>query len=164
MAAKRVEKMANFLPKRLPNENDMNVLLADAYSVFTQDFVTNHPYYLSKRIDFDRRVINDGKEEGFWHLVTREKSGVTNRLPEKDRARCIPWIRPIIENSHYNCVTSFRYLEGSGKERTYLWVEDEDYVVILEERRTAFTLVTSFNVDQPWKRKSLRKKVSKKLN
>lgn len=59
------------------------------------------------------------------------------------------------------------YEEGSGKIRTYLWLESLDYVVILEKqrkgkKREAAFLVTTFHLDGESTRRSMRRKYERR--
>lgn len=54
------------------------------------------------------------------------------------------------------------YQEGDGRVRTYLWLEQYDYVVILERKAkrlgTAAFLVTAFHIDGAQRREGLERK------
>ena len=83
---------------------------------------------------WDRRFKDDDPhEEGFWHLVTRDDKETGERLLETPRAKRLAWCRATIDHCGEAEVLVFDYLEGNGKVRTYLWVKDCDYVVILEK-------------------------------
>jgi hypothetical protein len=86
------------------------------------------------------------------------------RVPDFPRARKLPWCAPIILHSTDAYVTAWRYQEGSGKVRTYLWVQPDDYVIVLEERATRLgqvaILVTAYAVDGDSTRRSLTKKLA----
>jgi hypothetical protein len=61
------------------------------------------------------------------------------------------------------------YQEGSGKVRTYLWLENYDYVVVLERRllrngRTVAFLITAFYVSGSRSRSKLVKKHQRRLH
>ena len=47
--------------------------------------------------------------------------------------------------------------------RRYIWLEQYDYVLILQKKKKAFFWVTAFYIDSEWKRKDLRNKFTEKL-
>jgi hypothetical protein len=105
----------------------------------------------------------DPHEEGFWHLTTREDKASGDRLLDPPRAKRLRWCRATIDNAASPDVLMFDYEEGNGRIRTYLWVRDADYVVILEKREkngkvVAYSLVTAFPLDGPSRRKDMRRK------
>ena len=57
----------------------------------------------------------------------------------------------------------FDYEEGNDRIRTYLWVHEADYVVILEKRErsgriNAYSLVTAFVLDGPSRKRDMQRK------
>ncbi len=71
---------------------------------------------------------------------------------------------PVIANSTEPEVEVWDYEEGRGRVRTYVWLRDHDYLVVLEKRQkriglVAF-LVTAFHIDGPGKRADLEKKLA----
>jgi len=47
--------------------------------------------------------------------------------------------------------------------RRYIWLENYDYVLILQRRKKAFFWITAFYVDIEWKRKDLRKRFAERV-
>jgi hypothetical protein len=113
---------------------------------------------------WDRRFLNkDSHEEGFWHLTTREDKTTGDRLLDTPRAKRLRWCRATIDNATSPDVLAFDYEEGNGKIRTYLWVHEADYVVILEKRQKngraiAYSLVTAFVLDGPSRKRDMQRK------
>ena len=152
----------SFLPETIRFAGDWGVFVALAYGVFKVDFLDSAPRIHGRPVSVNRSK-KDGSpmEEGFWHLITREDKQSKDRLPDFPRAERITWARPIIENYSTAGMDCWRYLEGSGKVRLYLYARVVDYLVILEESPRSFFLVTGFYVDSEWKRKELESKKSK---
>ena len=148
-----------FLPELIKFEGDWNDFIARAYLVFKKDFIESSPRIHGVYVSVNR-TKNDGSpmEEGFWHLVTREDKKLKERLPDFPRAERVSWVRPIVENYSAIEIERWRYLEGSGQVRHYLYVRAADYLVILEERPKSYFLVTGFYVDSDWKRRDLEAK------
>ena len=142
------------------------------YEYFCEDFVDNKTY-LNKSIYINPKSHqkDNDKELVFWHLTTREtkvQKKVGNRwIVEKDRltdyrrSERLIWIKNIIENHFIDDIKMFYHKETNTKEdiRLYLWLEDYDFVVILQKLgRSSSYLVTSFYIDRDGKRKEYLKR------
>lgn len=149
-----------WLPAPLPFQGDWNSLLCQAYEIFERDLkIPPRPTLDGLVVFHDRRRENpDDKEEGFWHLVSRHDRSTGERLPDIERMRRIAWVRATIEHSECEEVRKFDFIEKKGRSRTYLWVEDADFVVILERQRRVAFLVTAYLVDYDRKREQLRRR------
>jgi hypothetical protein len=133
------------------------------YNIFKQDFIDEVLFLETMEIVFDRRKGDNDKEIIFWHLITKKNSGNV-RLADYRRAERLHWNRPIIENYNDPIIKDFKYLEGSGKIRRYLWVENFQFCVVLEpkEQKNYCVLITAFFVDHLYKR-TLRRKYNKRI-
>lgn len=168
-----------WLPAAIPFTGDWKVFVETIYAVFSRDFKGQWPRFRAQPVWHDRRVFedNDGKEEGFWHLVTRDewvwnpktRRREKDRLPEFDRAGRVPWARPIIEHETDPHVRAWDFDEATKSGtvvRTYVWLTDYNYVVILEKQaRTKgdiFQLITSFYVSYESKRKDLESRYERR--
>lgn len=131
------------------------------YEIFERDFVHQRAM-LSGKVWIDPRSErkNDGKEDSFWHLITRGKVG--DRYPDYRRAERLEWVRQIIDSPTHPCVQIFYHRESNQRQdvRMYLWAEKHDFVVIIQRlgKSRAF-LVTSFYVDHKGKRDDYRKRL-----
>lgn len=68
----------------------------------------------------------------------------------------------MIRNSHHDAVKVWDFRERNGGLRTYLWLEEWDYAVVLEKRphrigEIAF-LITAFYLGFPRSRRNLARK------
>ncbi len=142
-------------------------VLARLYDVFDADFKQGRPSFEGRPVWWDRRILPGGSyEEGFWHLVTEEDKETGERLPDFRRAERLTWCAPTIRHADDEAVTVWDYEESSGKVRTYLWLENHEYVVILEKadreqggkRIHVAILVTAHFIKHEWKRTQLRRK------
>jgi hypothetical protein len=70
----------------------------------------------------------------------------------------------MIENSQQPQVLAWDYKEGDGVIKTYVWLKDHDFVVIMKKypdsRRR---LVTSFYVDEEYKRRDFERKYANRV-
>jgi Protein of unknown function (DUF3800) len=98
-------------------------------------------------------------------VVTRTDPSTGERIPDFRRAERLKWCLPVIKNYNTPEVTFWKYDHGNKSIRTYLWLKEHDYVVVMEERekRGHAFLNTAFHVDGPSVRRSLEKKFEKKL-
>jgi hypothetical protein len=131
------------------------------YEIFHRDFVQRQAM-LGGSVWIDPRSDRKdlGKEETFWHLITRGKA---ERFPDYRRAERLEWVRQLIESPRDPCVKLFYHKESNPKQdiRLYLWAEAHDFVVIIQRLgRTRAFLVTSFYVDQRSKRDDYRKRLA----
>jgi NDP-sugar pyrophosphorylase family protein len=138
---------------------------------FYVDFIKNKTY-LNKSIYVNPESYkkDEGKELSFWHLTTREKTYTKKegnryvkykeRLLDIDRADRLEWVKKIIENHSDSKIKLFYKKETTHKKpiRLYLWVYDEDFVVILQKLgRSSSFLVTSFYITHADKRRDYQK-------
>ncbi|WP_246814641.1 oxidoreductase [Nissabacter archeti] len=84
----------------------------------------------------------NGKELGFWHMTsTGEKE--EEREPDIRRCERIKWLRWVIENHTNPAISSWKETRA-GVTEVVLWVEQEQYVVVLSERRDYWLLKTAY--------------------
>jgi hypothetical protein len=146
----------NFLPPTLSLRGSWYQILEVLYRVFDRDFKKYIPNHDGLPIIFDRRISQDGdgKEEGFWHVITKVDYKSGDRLPDYDRAKRLPWARPIMESPTRSEIKVFDYDHGSSAKgiRRYIWLENFDYVLVLTRRRTNYFWLTAFFVTKGSKR------------
>lgn len=137
---------------------DWNEVSSELFAKFCDTFDAIPPIKLcGKKIVYDSRQ-EDGFCEGFWHVVSRGKG--ENRLFDPRRAERLGWIKEILLG-HRGPLTCFKYLEGSGQTKVYLWLEHDDYVVIFSEKKHVMVLVTAFFIDVEFARRDLQKRKRK---
>jgi hypothetical protein len=146
------------LPNPFSLTGDWDQNLTNLYEIFEADLKHQRCELRGRRIVFDGRIIEDFREEGFWHLITKIDQGTKERLFDPRRAECLPWFRPILSNCDDDAVKVWNWKEGNGKIRTYIWLEEFDYVIILQGKRHAYYLVTAHHVDGEGTRRKLQAK------
>lgn len=109
-----------------------------------------------KMIVYDDRKLDGDIEEGVWHVIARGEP----RLFDPERARRLSWIGCMLDGVAPG-LSRWRYIEGNGAVKIYLWLEAEKYVVIFAERRQVVALVTAFYVSQSWTQEDLKKRRKK---
>lgn len=170
-----------WLPEIVPFKGDWNAFVRALYAIFEKDFKCSIPRFRSFPVWHNQKVEPGDKygfEEGFWHLVSRDewvydrviRRKEKQRLPEFDRAGRLPWAKPMIHHDGDPSILVWDYEEESSRGkvvRSYLWIKEHDYVVILE-RQTAnrgaiFKLITSFHVCYEAKRKDLESRYGRRI-
>lgn len=155
----------SFLPPMLNLDGTWENVLSMLYSVFERDFKKSKTYHRAKRVLYDGRLLEDGKgkEEGFWHVISRGDKTTDERMIDCDRARRLPWAKPMMESSPRQELLVFDHYEGSQDRgiRRYIWLRDFDHVVILQPRRWGYYWITAFYVDLEVKRSQLMAKYKK---
>lgn len=149
-----------WLPEIVNVNGEWEEVLRRLYQIFDQDFRKSGCVFEKRQIFWDKRVLEGRYEEGFWHLITKADEQTGERLLEPRRAERLPWCKPTLTNSKDSAVKVWDYPEG--KVRTYVWLEDWDYVIVLEKRKHRIGeivfLITAFFVDGESSRRNLRRK------
>jgi hypothetical protein len=151
------------------------------YQIFCKDIRDSYLKYGN----FDVWIfqeMEDGKEKIFWHLTSRDNKhekiprrkkkflqanleySEYERFPDLRRCERLPWIKPLIEHPIKPKVLAWDYEEGDNTIKTYIWIRDCDFVVIMKKfpngkRR----LITSFYVDSQYKRDDFERKYSHRI-
>lgn len=133
------------------------------YEVFERDLKVSQPVYDGQTVWFFPDV-EDEKEKIFWHLTSREDKEAGERLPDLRRSERLPWVRPMLEHPEEPEVLAWDHEEGDGTIKTYVWLENDDFVVIMKKysdgRRR---LITSFWVEYENTKRKLRKKYERRI-
>ncbi len=130
------------------------------YWYFCLDFVESTPRLNGCWVHRRRDPMWDGKEDGFWHCVSKG-SVEADRTPDIRRCERIRWVRAVIENDGDDRVDVWEN-EREGKPRRLLWF-DEEYLIVLASqvsRSTGaayFNLVTAYTTTEEHRRRKLRK-------
>lgn len=163
-----MKEMPAWLPDMVSLDGIWKEVLQKLYSIFTIDFKNRKVYYKNMEVWHDNRILaGDKYEEGFWHLISRTDNSTGDRVTDNRRSERLPWCRPVIENSADSAIKEWDNLEGRGKTRTYIWLEKNDYVVILERRKKRkgdiMFLITAYHLDGDSSRKKMNNKYNNRL-
>jgi hypothetical protein len=160
--------MPDWLPAILSVNGEWGDVLRRLYQVFESDFQRSGCLFQKRPVWWNRKVEKgDCYEEGFWHLITRDDHQTHERLLDPRRAERLPWCAPTLRNSDDLQVRVWDYVEGSSTIRTYVWLENWDYVIVLEKKQqrigeVAF-LVAAYHLDGESQSRRLRKKYAKRI-
>lgn len=119
---------------------DWDAFLAAAYGCFAHDFIQSEPKLLDKSVKSKRYVAYNRQDHSFWHCIEESAAGAKNeenRIPKISLVERIRWPRPVIEHA-VNTPGVLAWAEvyhGHGtQKRVHLFVEEEDYCVVLDPR------------------------------
>ena len=132
-------------------EKYLNVL----YDFFSEDFITSNPSYRGVKLSLKRHPIIQGKEATFWHIIS-EGRAEDERVPDLRRCERIRWPRPIIENPEAPILKIWEN-KRNGEKRICLWLEQQEYLVILAERKGYILLWTAFCVTLSHQKRKLER-------
>lgn len=153
----------------------------DLYAIFCRDIRDATLRYCEQPVlIFPEK--EDGKEVLFWHLTTRkqwvrpvprrkqkfERKGTLRedfceRLPDLRRCERLPWVNPLIHNAFDSEVLAWDYKEGDGVIKTYVWIKDHSFVVIMKRRKNlSRCLITSFYIDKEYTRRDFERKYAER--
>ena len=124
------------------------------YDYFRKDFLESKPSYRGVKLALKRHPVIQGKEATFWHLISKGSSEA-DRIPDMRRCERIRWPRPIIENGSEPVVKIWEN-ERKGEKRICLWLEKQDYLVILAKRKNYILPWTAYMVIQPHQKRRLQ--------
>lgn len=125
------------------------------YAYFKQDFVESRPIFQGRRLGLKRHPLTHDKETTFWHMI-QEGTVEEDRTPDLRRCERIRWPKPIIEHDGDHAVKVWHNHRGR-EVRICLWVEHENYLVVLADRGGYILPWTAYLVEKPHQQSKLRK-------
>lgn len=157
-----------WLPALLSTNGEWDEIVDRLYRVFDATFTHGHPHLRGIPIWWDRHVApGDQYEAAFWHLITRDDRSTGERLLDPRRAERLCWCGPALQHADDASVLVWNYREQKRDVRTYVWLADWDYVIVLQMREKAmgpvYYLITAFHVDGSSRRRNLRRKYEQRI-
>ncbi len=134
---------------------DWDKYLEALYSFFKNDFIDSKPYFKGRRLGLKKHPVEHGKEATFWHLISEGKEE-EERIPDLRRCERIRWPRPVIENDGDPAVKVWgnkRKLET----RILIWLEQEEYLVVLADRKEYILPWTAYLVTRDHQKRKLER-------
>ncbi len=141
------------MPPQIPFDGDWSSYIEQIYNLFSNDIFLSGLRFRGLPIQLRNNPEYQGKEFGFWHLVSEGKEE-ENRTPDLERCKRITWIAHMIRNHAHQGVSCWPERRGTTEEWV-IWNEVEDYVVVLSARRDYWLLKTAYLVIYKSKRRSL---------
>lgn len=144
------------LPPLEPFCGDWTAYIERIYQIYRETILKNNPKYRNFPVKPRYTPEVKGKHHGFWHL-TSEGDKEDEREPCLFRCERIRWIRWLIDNLNQCAEISVWHETRNNTSEVVIWLESEDYVVVLSERRDYWLLKTAYLIKYDNKRKQLRK-------
>ena len=142
------------------SNGDWTTYLEVVYRCFVKDFLEDKPVYCGRRLGLKRYPVELGKEATFWHMISEGKTEA-DRTPDIRRMERIRWPKPIIDSSKENPQTTpikvWRNQRRGNESRILLWVEAENYLVILADRGDYLLPWTAYLVERTHQQAKLQK-------
>jgi hypothetical protein len=128
---------------------------AALYEAFCLDFVQARPAFRNQAVHLKRHPLLDGKEATFWHFIT-EGPNEHLRIPDLRRCERIRWPRAIIQHHDDPSLKVWENLRGRDR-RVCLWLESEEYLVVLADRGAYVLPWTAYLVTESHRKRKLQK-------
>lgn len=142
-------------PALISMDGDYYAKINLIHAVYRHDFTQNDLYFNGKMICRNSIPGDNGWDQLFWHLISRDDS-TEGRLIDYSRCARIAWSRYILMECVNNCALIkiwAKYYDKTKKYRIYIWCEKFDYIIVLEKRNTFYQFITAFITDKTYKQK-----------
>lgn len=136
-------------------QGNWDAYLEAIYGWFKRNFIDSKPLFQERRLGLKRYPLSKGKEATFWHMISEGREE-ENRIPDFRRCERIRWPKPVIEHETDPRVKYWVSVK-KNENRIHIWLEDEDYVVVLADRKGFLLPWTAFLVNREHTREKLRK-------
>ncbi len=128
---------------------------AAVYAVFEQGFIKTRPQYGGLKVAFRKYPEVDGLHRTFYH-ITHEGEDEQNRTPDIRRMERIRFPRFVIDNNRHPEILIWRNTRGKD-ERILLFNENENYLVVLTQRKEFYLFITAYYVETKHRKRTLLK-------
>ncbi len=158
LAGRGVVSAPDWLPDLLPFQGSWAEYVEAVFAIFERDFIAPRAAFRGEEIRLRWMPIYSGKPNAFWHLV-QEGQIEDARTPDLRRCERIAWLRAIIENANDPRVKVWENERTGrkGRERSLLlWLEEEDFLVVLGKRSGYYLLLTAYPTNREHTRRKLR--------
>ena len=134
------------LPDLCVFQGNWHHYVEELYQVYLDEIAHGDLIFKGLPVRTQFRPYTDGKGYGFWHIISNGPVE-EDRLPDMRRCERIRWIQWIIQNvgGTDQRITWWENKRGRSK-HVVLWIEEEDFAVILAKRSRYFLLRTAYMV------------------
>lgn len=133
----------NLPPDIFPYTGDWDTYLDELHTIFIETLSNRKVLFSGLPVSLRKNPTYKDKSFTFWHLIS-EGEKEEERIPDIRRCERLAWIHWIIENA----ATSDDIFCWENKRGTHnhivIWFDKENYVVILEKRKSYFLLKTAY--------------------
>lgn len=151
------------LPPLEPFTGNWESYIDHIYAIYKQTILQSNLRYNNLPVQPRFTPESHGKHHGFWH-ITSDGEIEEEREPDLRRCERIRWVQWVIDNvAAYAEVSWWEEKRGNTLE-IVIWIESEQYVVVLSERRDYWLLKTAYLATKSGKIKQLTRNREKFLN
>jgi hypothetical protein len=136
-------------------DGDWYRYLEALYQHYQNDFSRTRPVFEGAMLGVKRMPQFDGKDATFWHITSTRRTE-DDREPDFRRCERIRWPKSIIEHVSDERVKYWEN-ERRGGNGICLWLEDDDYLVVLRKRASHIMFWTAYPVVHENRKRKLRR-------
>jgi len=139
------------------NGSDWPTYIEEVFGVFEEGFITSKGMLRGLEVRLRWMPVHQGKPSAFWHLV-QEGHIEEERTPDLRRCERIGWLRAIIDHADDPSVKQWeneRRGSGGVQRQVLLWLEDQDFLVVVGKRDGYYLLLTAYQTNREHTRRKL---------
>lgn len=148
----------NWLPDLVIFNGNWEEYVETLYNFYNNDFIKSSVSFNNKKVGRYKEPLYEGKEETFWHIIQEDSNSCTDRIPNIRRCERIRWPKSIITNNKDKNIKIWKNERTTTKglqKNVVLFLEIQNYVVILRDRGNYYMLCTAYPVTERKKEKLL---------
>ena len=134
---------------------NFNAYFNTVYAIFENDFIKNQPSFAGAKVSVRKYPEVDGLHRTFYH-ITHQGEDEENREPDIRRMERIRFPKFLIQNHKHNEILIWKNKRGND-DRILLFNQNENYVVVLTERKGFFMFITAYTIDKQHRKIKLLK-------
>lgn len=121
------------------------------YQIFCETIINSNLTFKSKKVNIRKYPKVNDREDAFYHITCNDYLKDKKRSPDPRRCERIRWIKSFIEN-YNNCGAckkcgGIKVWQDSKSKRYHFLLEQERFVVVIEERERFCLLITAFYIE-----------------
>ena len=133
------------LPELIEFQGNWEQYIEDLYTIYENEIVFSGITFKGLPVKCQYRPPALGKGFGFWHIISNGPVE-DDRLPDLRRCERIRWIPWLIRNVEHDDRISWWQNRRGSNTHVVIWVEIEDFAVILAKRSGYYLLKTAYVV------------------
>lgn len=137
---------------------NFQAFLNAVYLIFETDFIKTQPKYEGLKVAVRKYPEVGGLHRTFYH-ITHEGEDEQNRTPDIRRMERIRFPRFFIDNNTHPEILIWKNTRNRD-ERVLLFNENENYIVVLTERKEFYLFITAYYVETEHRKRALLKEYS----
>lgn len=148
--------------------DDEDPVIDRLYSLFRSLFINDKPKHFEVDVEINLSIIDEMKEEMFWHLVLYNQRRGRDSFLDPSRAARLPWVKPAIEALPQKGLIIFDHQHKFNVVRRYIWLPVQNYRVILQPvsgtgRHVVYRLISAHPIDLDRSKWNMRKKYKERI-